>query len=43
VVNRSGEIVGINIARADEIQTLAIPSDVVRKVVVELKAKAEKK
>lgn len=43
VVGRSGEIVGINIARADEIQTFAIPSDVVRKVVAELKAKAEKK
>ena len=43
VVGRSGEIVGINIARADEVQTFAIPIDVVRKVVIELKAKAEKK
>jgi serine protease Do len=43
VVGRSGEIVGINIARADEIRTFAIPSAVVRKVVAELKANADKK
>lgn len=42
VVNRSGEVVGINIARADEVQTFAIPGDVVQKVVSELKAKAGK-
>lgn len=36
VVNRSGEIVGINIARADMIQTFAIPSAAARKVVAQL-------
>jgi hypothetical protein len=35
--------VGINIARADEVQTFVIPSDVVQKVISEVKGKAEKK
>jgi serine protease Do len=39
VVNLSGEVIGVNIARADPIQTFAIPSDVVQKVVTELKAR----
>ena len=43
VVARSGEVVGINIASADEVQTLAIPSDVVQEVVSELKAKSGNK
>lgn len=37
VVNRSGDVVGINIARADMIRTFAIPSGVVRTIVAELK------
>jgi serine protease Do len=43
VVDRSGQVVGINIARADPIQTFAIPSDVVQEVIAELKAQAQKK
>ncbi len=43
VAGRSGEIVGINIARADAVQTFAIPGDVVRKVVAGLRARAEKR
>ncbi len=42
VAARSGEILGINIARANMVQTLVIPSDVVQKLVSELKGKAEK-
>jgi serine protease Do len=43
VVNRSGKVIGINIARADMVQTFAIPSDVARELVAELKTKAGKK
>jgi S1-C subfamily serine protease len=43
VVDRSGQVIGINIARADPVQTFAIPSDVVQKVVAELKALSLKK
>ncbi len=42
VVSRTGEVIGINIARADEIQTLAIPIEVVQAVVSELQAKTGK-
>jgi hypothetical protein len=43
VVDRTGQVIGINIARADPIQTFAIPSDQVREVITELKAQAQKK
>jgi S1-C subfamily serine protease len=43
VVNRSGQVIGINIARADLMQSFAIPSEVVRKVIAELKALPAKK
>jgi serine protease Do len=39
VVDRSGQVIGINIARADPMRTFAVPSDVVQKVVAELKAR----
>jgi serine protease Do len=42
VVDRSGQVIGVNIARADEVQTFAIPADVVQKVVAELKSRAAK-
>jgi serine protease Do len=38
VVDRSGQVIGVNIARADPMQTFAIPSDVVQRVVATLKA-----
>lgn len=38
VVNGSGEVIGINIARADPVQTFAIPGDVVQQVIAKLKA-----
>ena len=38
----SGRVVGVNIARADETRTLAIPAEVVRRVVAELREKAAK-
>ncbi len=38
VVDRSGQVIGINIARADPLQTFAIPADVVQKVIAELMA-----
>lgn len=37
VVNQAGEVVGINIARADMIQTFAIPSGIVRTIIAQLK------
>jgi serine protease Do len=43
VVDRLGQVIGINIARADPIQTFAIPSDVVQQVIADLKARAQKK
>jgi serine protease Do len=36
VVDRTGRVIGVNIARADAMQTFAIPSEVVRQVVAEL-------
>jgi serine protease Do len=36
VVDRSGQVIGVNIARADAMQTFAIPSEVVRQVIAEL-------
>lgn len=42
VLDLSGRVVGVNIARADETRTLAVPVDVVRKVVSELREKAAK-
>jgi S1-C subfamily serine protease len=36
VVDRSGRVVGVNIARADPLQTFAIPSDVVQEVLLGL-------
>jgi hypothetical protein len=42
VVNSFGEVVGINIARADEVQTFAIPGDLVQAIIVELKSNAVK-
>jgi serine protease Do len=41
VVNLAGEVVGLNIARADNTRTLAIPADVLNKTVVELLAQAK--
>jgi S1-C subfamily serine protease len=40
VVDRSGRVVGVNIARADPLQTFAVPGDVVQRVVAALKAQA---
>jgi S1-C subfamily serine protease len=40
VVDRLGQIVGINIACADPMRTFAIPADVVQKVIAELMAQA---
>jgi serine protease Do len=37
VVNRQGEVIGINIARADPIRSFAIPSDVAQQVIAELR------
>jgi S1-C subfamily serine protease len=42
-MDRSGQVIGVNIARADPIQTFAIPSDVVQTVMASLKAQAQKK
>jgi serine protease Do len=42
VVDRSGQVIGMNIARADPLQTFAIPANVVEQVIVDLKAKALK-
>jgi S1-C subfamily serine protease len=36
VVDRTGQVMGVNIARADAMQTFAIPSEVVRQVIAEL-------
>lgn len=41
VVDLSGNVVGLNIARADATRTLAIPADVLRMVIQELRAQAE--
>jgi serine protease Do len=43
VVDRSGRVVGLNIARADPMQTFAIPSGVVQRVVAQLKAQSQKR
>jgi serine protease Do len=43
VVDREGRVIGINIARADPMQTFAIPSDFVQKVIADLKAQIQKK
>jgi serine protease Do len=43
VVDLEGRVVGLNIARADATRTLAIPTDVVKKVVAQLRRQAEKK
>ena len=40
VVDLAGNVIGLNIARADEVQTFAIPADDVRKVAAELMAQA---
>jgi S1-C subfamily serine protease len=37
VVDRSGQVVGVNIARADPMQTFALPSEVVQKAIAEMK------
>jgi serine protease Do len=42
VVDRLGQVIGINIARADPMRTLAIPSDMVRKIVTELMVQARR-
>jgi serine protease Do len=41
VVDLSGNVVGLNIARADATRTLAIPADVLRAVIKALRAQAE--
>jgi serine protease Do len=41
VVDLSGNVVGLNIARADATRTLAIPADVLRAVIKSLRAQAE--
>ena len=43
VVDRSGNVLGVNIARADPMQTFAIPSDVVQKVIATMKARAQRR
>jgi serine protease Do len=40
VVDRSGQVIGINIARVNAIQTFAIPSDAVQTVIAQLKRQA---
>ena len=40
IVDRTGAVIGINIARADPMQTYAIPCDVVQRVIAELKSQA---
>jgi serine protease Do len=42
VVDRFGQVIGINIARADPMQTFAIPSEVLQKVIAELLTQAQK-
>jgi serine protease Do len=42
VLDLSGRVVGVNIARADETRTLAVPAEVVRQVVSQLREKAAK-
>jgi S1-C subfamily serine protease len=42
VLDLASRIVGVNIARADETRTLAIPAEVVRQIVLELRERAEK-
>jgi serine protease Do len=42
VVDRCGRVIGVNIARADAMQTFAIPGEVVRRVLTELMASAAK-
>ena len=41
VVNRLGQVIGINIARPDPGRTFAIPSDVVQRIIAELKAQTQ--
>jgi serine protease Do len=41
VVNLCGEVIGLNIARADDTRTLAIPAGVLKEVVVHLLAQAK--
>jgi serine protease Do len=41
VLDWEGRVVGLNIARADDARTLAIPTDVLRKVVAELRKSAK--
>jgi hypothetical protein len=41
VVDLSGNVVGLNIARADTTRTLAIPADVLRAVIKDLRTQAE--
>jgi serine protease Do len=41
VLDREGRVVGLNIARADDARTLAIPADVLRKVVAEMRKSAK--
>jgi serine protease Do len=36
VVDREGRVIGVNIARADSVQTFAIPADVVERLVISL-------
>ena len=38
IVNLDGKVVGINIARAGRIKSYALPADVIRKMIVPLKA-----
>jgi serine protease Do len=42
VVDRSGRVIGVNIARADAMQTFAIPSEVVRQVLAEMMGSSPK-
>src|SRR5581483_3478520 len=37
VVDRAGQLIGVNIARANPVQTFAIPADVVRQTVEQLR------
>jgi serine protease Do len=43
VVHRTGGVLGINIARADEVQSFVVPARVLKKIVAELKAKSDLK
>jgi serine protease Do len=40
VVNRFGQVIAVNVARVDQVQTFAIPADVVQRVIGELRQQA---